>query len=1440
MKAITRFLMAVVALVALSCTTDATQDLGVDLGNNEALTEITLSLEESRTQLGEKAGEVYPLYWSEGDQIAINGVASAPLTAEYDGKSAAVFSLDGDIERPFHIVYPAPAEGVVAATSGLYPVTFPATQSYTAGTFESGTAPMYGYAAAAAEGEEVLPAVEIHHLTGILRLAVKGDKTLTSMTVVAETGAIAGNFDVNCESGALTAHEDASNTITMSFGEGLTLSDTATPIYVAVPAGEHGIYTITLFTDEAENNAMVVRFNSDNHPVKAGVVKEFGEVAFIPNATASPVSGELVIENEADLVRLAKMSEVGLLGSVTSVRVAASLDMSNVEGWHGIDRFPAIPFDGGSDKGFEIKGLKAPLFLTTTATIKNVKLTDVNMVTNNRLHLGAVVCDLKNNETGTNTLSNCEVSGSIIVSNPEFSPASSYSSAYDVVTCGGVAGYVFGVPVSNCTNHANITITQVAVESCATKYCPTFGGVVGYAQGSAEEGGVKTTVSNCTNYGAIVYNDNSTARSLRPTIGGVLAFGTVDNATVLTNCVNHGALSVNALCYGSTGAGSGEYVGGITGRISAGTITSCKNEATGTITMDGDLTSPCVGGIAGYTNNTTTTLCDNLGAIEFKSTARFMGVLVGGISGCSYDDADGTGHMEQCTNDASINMCASTRENATPPSSKAYYYRVGGISGFPRHAVVNCENKANGDILIEGNIVNMTTNTEVAINIAGCAAYMTQGAISESVNRGDITINADFSLNQTTIDNKKTGEQALNIAGVVCYDTYNPYDLENYGNISFGGSFTGYRAFIGGLVADGFNQNICPCDSTNHGSITIEESARFNLSNYLYIGGVIGITERNKSDVKNMTNNGAINFNGTMSAGSLRMGGFTGYVKSYFSNVTNNAPITFGTTASVKFTQVGGLVGYFAKGTKGSLSNLVNTEKGDITLNGTINGSVRLSGCIADKVAYEHTIDNCVNSGDLTVNGNITGLLTLGGNVALMASTGDKDDSGKAVLHKDTFTNFTNNGKITVNNVVVDGVTRIGGCVGSADLSDELVLTNCTNNGPISVKGTYNAGDGDNSFNVAGVVAVIQGANNHDTLINSETGDIIVDATTTKTRIRVGGVAAKIQDGTLNLTNKGDISVSGSYASSVCVSGIVALTNGYNRTNLLNEGNITIAASGSTLYLGGIYTHGAWDYGQKNIVNKGNLTVTKDANFTSTVYMGGMIAMRTNTKSGSGQPMKFTNGCYNSGNFTFNGTCGTATVTDTSAYNQTNNLYMGGMVGQSRTETTESYGIRADGFVNMGNFTFGGNVVNGGAYIGGIAGGMDQKMSTSYWTGTISNIGNITCTGSVGTCLYAGGLFGQAKNPFSNGESHCTISTTNYSEMYVGIVMGTPRSSTVYASNCKVGGVSQECDVEDETITPVTLTSSNFHRFIYGGTTDWTGVVEYDGCTFLAEKPTFE
>ena len=68
MKKILSLLLVSGAILMASCTTDATNDIGVDaVGKN--LTTITLSLEQSRTQLGEKAGELYPLLWSEGDQI---------------------------------------------------------------------------------------------------------------------------------------------------------------------------------------------------------------------------------------------------------------------------------------------------------------------------------------------------------------------------------------------------------------------------------------------------------------------------------------------------------------------------------------------------------------------------------------------------------------------------------------------------------------------------------------------------------------------------------------------------------------------------------------------------------------------------------------------------------------------------------------------------------------------------------------------------------------------------------------------------------------------------------------------------------------------------------------------------------------------------------------------------------------------------------------------------------------------------------------------------------------------------------------------------------------------------------------------------------------------------------------------------------------------------
>ena len=141
MKKMTKLFVAVALLFAgVACTTDATEDLGVVAAGQ---TEIALSLESSRTQLGEKADGVYPLYWSEGDKISVNGVASESLSASDEGKANATFVVNGTVAYPYNIVTPV-AEGVSSLTSGCYPVLFPAEQSYKAGNVDDKAVVMYG------------------------------------------------------------------------------------------------------------------------------------------------------------------------------------------------------------------------------------------------------------------------------------------------------------------------------------------------------------------------------------------------------------------------------------------------------------------------------------------------------------------------------------------------------------------------------------------------------------------------------------------------------------------------------------------------------------------------------------------------------------------------------------------------------------------------------------------------------------------------------------------------------------------------------------------------------------------------------------------------------------------------------------------------------------------------------------------------------------------------------------------------------------------------------------------------------------------------------------------------------------------------------------------------------------------------------------------------
>ena len=1347
------FMAVAVLFAGFACTTDATEDLAVQL-DVAGQTEIVLSLEESRTQLGEKVGDIYPLYWSEGDKIAVNGVVSNEISAETAGAAAATFTLNGTLAYPYNIVYPAPAEGVVAVAEGCYPVVFPATQLYKAGNIDGNAAVMYGYAE-----EGAAPA--LHHLTGVLRFAVKGEGTLSQIVVKAQSGAIAGTYDVNCATGALTAQEGStSDSVTMSFGEGLTLGAEGTPIYVAVPAGEYG--TIEAILTTTAGAKMSVLFNSSgDKAIKAGVVREFSEFEFEANVDDS---AEYIIDSKEALIRFAMLP-------TKSATVTAAIDMTGYN-WTPIEGFDALMFDGGN---FEIKGLNAPLFGSTTSEIKNVKLVDVDLCSNNVAAYGAIACKILAIGETPGKMTNCSASGNLLVKNPEYKLEASYSTA-NFFRYGGLLGDAAGVDISGCVNRVNITVQQLnkSGETCTSTLTPEFGGIVGHASflTVATDNYTKTTIKDCHNYGTIKYEDVDTTPLYRPMIAGIAGYGTESAAVAIENCINDGPISINATTKGGTGANNSLCMAGIVGRSTKGSIKNCTNNAP--ITADGTLMSIAIGGAIGYVYNVQVEGVVNKGAVLVKESARISGIVAGGVGAQLYNGSGGDGFSKSCTNEGSVTILASTMENH---GTGAYYYRIGGVTGFGRNALSDCVNK--GDVYTAGNIINVATGTdELNLQIAGIVGYKTVGGITNCDNYGDVTVNTHFtnhSTNETVIK-----AQVFSMGGVSAYSTYNPSQSENHGTITFGGSYVGYRTFIGGVHADGISQNICPSDgAVNHGDITISKGAVLDITQ-LYLGGICGGTERSTA-LTSATNNGNIFVDGTVT-GLVRMGGITGYRNySCSGTIVNNGNITFGENSSIGGdSYVGGCYGYMTSS---------NTD---------------------------YTFQDLVNNGKITFKGTNTGIVTFGG----------VSGSGGVI----NATNMTNKGDIEVIGTYKQAI-RVGGVIGYTN-NEKCKASYLHNYGKITVKGEHF--NGNNSY-VGGVVGLQQGASAN-YCYNYENSTITVDIKNGN-NIEVGGVTCKFQDTTTNLKNDADISVAGTYNGNVRVSGVIVESNGYVRKYHANTGDITVSAKAATyMAVGGLNAGGTYEGGYTECYNTGNLTITEDAEAGENLYLAGFIAYK-----GIDYQANFTN-CYNSGNIVCKARSGFSTneIAET-AYNKKYIVGIGSLIGQTRLDpaTKANYNKLTGTFVNTGQVEYSGTNEGGPVYVGGIIGMNEMPTTSDYWAGTVYNLADVISTGTAATEHYVGGIFGNTNSSVQN----CVVygKVQGKGTQNVGMIMGSERvAGSVVATNCQVGGsiVTVEYDVEDESEKEVTiaLTTENYFKYIYGSRES----ADADNSSVITEKPVIE
>ena len=1427
MKNLAKIFMAVVAgMFAFSCVTDATEDLGVKIeGQEGGVYEVTLSLEQSRTQLGEKVEGLYPLYWSEGDAIAINGINSLPLTGVAENAAEATFNFTKEVARPFCVVYPAPTvatveDEVVEAPATIYPVTFAATQPYTVGSFAPQSAPMYGYAAAAAEGEEEAP-VQLNHLTGVLNLAVRGNgEKITSIRVQSEKGAIAGPHTVDCTTGALTALEGASNVVTVTCGDGIVLEGDDVPFFVTVPAGKYGTFMITIFTEN--HGKMTVKFNSDASPINPGTVREFGTVYYEANL-ADENGEEFIIDSKEALIEFARIA--GGFYPRTSAKVTAEIDMTGYD-WKPIKYFGEYTFDGGN---FAIKGLNAPLFDITAATIKNVKLTDVDMTITDRVHSGAIACVLYG------SMDNCSASGKININNTTFAPEK-ITNQYEEVCHGGLVGMANGATVTNTTNDIDITITSLTASTVKIK--STVGGIVGGACAAAQFG-------HLTNNGDITYA--ATVQGQNVYISGVVGktntqFGNVPVAA-MNDCTNNGKLSSTAssVCSGSL------LFSGITGNLQLETedVLAQNFLNTGTITHAGKAGGLSMAGCVCYLVDAKIYNWKNTADMTIKAGAESKDANVAGVI---------TGDIHA----TSVDMCVNTGNVVVEKSTLAKVY-LGGISSdvYYANSITNCSNS--------GNISVADATTATCVYVAGIAAQAVQTQkIENCTNSGNFSVGGGITCSDYI--------QVLGLfTSITARNNVDPVvtNLKNTGNLNIGAvtlTNTGnngriYMAGISGTIAAGTYTNCY-----NEGTITATPAS---MQKEPMIGGLFGYISYVKAienqviDIVDCENKAAITINPTAVKGGY-IGGITGQAWSEktdhtikFTRTKNSGAINCGGAAWGSTTYVGGLWAHINNYSIVELDGCENS--GNITFNPTEKVSVYVGG-IAGNATNKQSIliKNSVNSAALNVSC-VVGSVRFGGILATRESSGAVTISG-----------CSNTGSVTLGGTQTSTGNNyaVGGILGYATTTLTKV-ENCINGSATdATKGLVTAGTAPGGIGLGGVVGMLNydteivGCKNYGKVCQTGKG-----GNGNSNRVWLGGILgasltnfAQVN----NCENHGTVEY-GTTASGgrLDIGGIVGGVVKKGRIIGCKNGGSVIfnASSGSEMGIGGIIGSPQEDTSIHNCENLATGVIWVKGTCSSNLGLGGVVGSANNTlidityctNSGSVLQTKSNNGQNYIGGiigyaYTWNKIthCTNAGPIETVGSSSGKRDYVGGIVGYARH--LKAYSEISD-CVNTYPLVFTGKA--GTVRHGGLFGCTTNEIQTAeivlknlYNLADLTFKGQSTAAAGTAEALCCGGVTGVSRTSLDNAQFYGTITALGL-EGYVGAICGNVRDVSTTdinakAVNSKAGGYivyseATEEDANGDMVTYGVKTPIDLTMFYCAPIA--ASVAQEDGCSLLTKKP---
>lgn len=498
-----------VALAFLSCTRQTqptVEDFVLEVSMPETLT---------KTVLGLKAAGVYPVLWSTGDYITVNGVQSRPLTILEAGATTAVFHFSEPIKTPYHVQY----GGEV-----------PSSQQYAEGNIRSFSAPM--------QVTSYEATFTMEHQACILSLPLSGSVNIAGISVSALDG----------------TYLSSGGTVQLTIpGSGVSIASAKTFCVALQPAYLEKGLSVDIYTTTGDRMNLV---SFVGETLTAGTVYEFPATTF--KANAHPVT---VIANYAQLKAFAEQVAAG--EKYLQARMTADIVADNT--WTPLEGFTG-DFDGG---GYTLSGLKKAFANELQGCIRNLTVeADIAITSKDDIvgDEGVYWAGILTNRMYTGAqVSNCVAKGSI-----------AYSQWGKELRVGAICGYAVRGIIDHCVSKAAITVSgdgtaavqaggivgrvyassdQVHIQNCRNEGTLSLGGTLK----SAEAGGIvgqfqpaaTSTLSGCAFTGDITFESGSVLSGAM-NLGGIA--GSVKTASI-ADCSSTGTLTVRSSSSGAIRAG---------------------------------------------------------------------------------------------------------------------------------------------------------------------------------------------------------------------------------------------------------------------------------------------------------------------------------------------------------------------------------------------------------------------------------------------------------------------------------------------------------------------------------------------------------------------------------------------------------------------------------------------------------------------------------------------------------------------------------------------------------------------------------------------------------------------------------------------------------------------------------------------------------------------